>query len=257
MDIIQLISAERLSTFEAKTDSREKAILLHGLTLQLGSSIMSVIALLELALRNCTNSQIIERFGDENWLRSNNPKIQISPFDKRAVKDAVRRAQKAAYSKLSYKEKSALDARAFPNGKPANTDHHAEVKARYQLFNVSHGQVISQTNFSLWKRLYGREYEDILWKPAIKRVFPSKDIKRSDVSVALEAIYAIRNRVAHHEPVYEERLAEVISALEFMHENLGAGRGESETSFKQLSRVQYLRLRMDYEAFQQAWLALC
>ena len=188
MDLVQLISAERLRTFEEKTDSPEKAILLHGLTLQLGSSLMSMIALQELALRNSTNTEIVKRFGDENWLQSESGAVAITAFDKRAIRDAKRRAQKAAYSKLSYKEKAALDERAFPNGKSEKIDHNDEVTARRKLFDVSHGQIISQTNFSFWKRLYGREYETTLWKPAIKKVFPSKDIKRSDVSTALEVI---------------------------------------------------------------------
>jgi len=54
MDVVDYISAERLETYEKHTDRREKAIALHNHTLQLGSSLMSMIALLELSLRNST-----------------------------------------------------------------------------------------------------------------------------------------------------------------------------------------------------------
>ena len=58
MDIVDFISEERLKTYEDQTDRRERAIALHNQTLQLGSSLMSMIALFELALRNSTNMRI-------------------------------------------------------------------------------------------------------------------------------------------------------------------------------------------------------
>ncbi|MEP3945717.1 hypothetical protein [Ascidiaceihabitans sp.] len=256
MDTVDFISPERLKTFEKQTDRQEKAVALHNHTLQLGSSLMSMIALLELSLRNSTNQRLIESFSDTEWLLPGHASIPLKAFEKNAISSAIAHARKAAYAKLSYKEKAYLDAFAFPSGKPADTTHKVEVRKRQSLFVVSQGQVISQTTFSFWKRLYSAEYDATLWKTCLKRVFPDKKLKRSDVSVALETIYATRNRVAHHEPVYGARLEEAMNALEMVRNSLGASSATVDTSFKKFSRIQYLRLRMDYESFVEAWQTL-
>jgi len=253
MDVVNFISAERLKTYENHTDKQKKAIALHNHTLQLGSSLMSMIALLELSLRNSTNQRLIDDFGDDGWLLPGRTTLPLKPFERCATSKATSHAQKAAYSKLSYKEKSFLDAFAFPSGVPAGTSHKTAVKKRQALFVVSHGQIVSQTTFSFWKRLYSQDYEADLWKPSIKKVFPDKALKRSDIAKSLETIYATRNRVAHHEPVYGQRLTDAMQALEFIRNSLGAKNLEEDTPFKRFSRVQHLRLRMDYEGFMEAW----
>jgi hypothetical protein len=256
MDVVDYISAERLKTYEIHTDRQEKAIALHNHTLQLGSSLMSMIALLELSLRNSTNLRLIESFGDDQWMVSGKLSVPLRAFERNTVKTAVKQAQKASYSKLSYRDKAKLDLIAFPSGKPKNISHKNEVLKRRETFSISHGQAISETTFSFWKRLYSSEYEGTLWKTSLKRVFPNKKLKRSDISKPLESVYATRNRVAHHEPVYGERLAEAIDALEFLRNSMGARSGDDETTFKKFSRIQYLRLRMDHESFLEAWSTL-
>lgn len=256
MDTIDFISEERLKTYEDKTDRRERAIALHNHTLQLGSSLMSMIALFELALRNSTNMRLSETFGDHDWLVSGSGVVPLLHKEKNKVNIAIKQAQKSAYSKLSYKEKGYLDAFAFPGGAPQGTSHELRAVKRQKLFVVSHGQVISQTTFYFWKKLYSSEYSESLWRPCIKKVFPNKNLKRSDISRSLEKVYAIRNRVAHHEPVYGDRLHDVIKALDFLRDNLGARAGETNTKFQAFSRLQHLRLRMDYENFEEAWRTL-
>jgi hypothetical protein len=256
MDVIDFISAERLRTYDSQTDTRKKAIALHNHTLQVGSSLMSMIALIELSLRNATNLRLSENFSDEDWLVSGKHSVPLKKFETNAIKAATGHAQKALYSKLSYKEKALVDVFAFPLGVMPGTKHKDVVKKRQAMFAVSHGQVISQTTFSFWKRLYSHEYEQDLWKPSLKRVFPRKHIKRSEVASALEVIYAIRNRVAHHEPVYDKRLDDVIKAIDFIRENLGAKQNEGESNFMKFSKLHHLRLRMDYVAFLEAWATL-
>lgn len=253
MDVVKFISAERLKTYENHTDRQKKAIALHNHTLQLGSSLMSMIALLELSLRNSTNQCLIDDFGDDDWLLPGHTTLPLKSFERNAISTATSRAQQAAYSKLRSKEKSFLDAFAFPSGVPSGTSHKKVAKQRQALFVVSHGQIVSQTTFSFWKRLFSSDYEANLWKPSIKKIFPNKSLKRGDISSSLEAIYATRNRVAHHEPVYGQRLTDAMKALEFIRNSLGAKKIEEETAFKRFSRVQYLRLRMDYESFTEAW----
>lgn len=256
MDIVDFISSERLNTFENQTDSQEKAIVLHNHTLQLGASLMSMIALFELSLRNSTNLRLIEDFGDNEWLLPKHKAVPLKAFERNAVGTATAHAQKALYSKLRHKEKVYLDAFAFPTGVPVGMQHKKLVKKRQNLFSVSHGQIISQTTFSFWKRLYAGEYEGVLWKKSLKKVFPNKKLKRSEICKALEIVYATRNRVAHLEPVYGERLDNAIRSLYFLRNSLGARRSEEDTSFKFFSRIQYLRLRMDHESFKEVWQTL-
>ena len=87
----------------------------------------------------------------------------------------------------------------------------------------------------------------------MKKVFPNKSLERSDISTSLETIYATRNRVAHHEPVYGQRLEEAMTAIAFIRNTLGARKGEENTSFQRFSKVHYLRLQMDHASFIEAW----
>ena len=253
MEIEDFISAERLKTYQNLTDKHKKAIALHNHTLQLGTSLMAMIALLELSLRNITNQILIEDFGDKEWLLPGHTTLPLKPFERSAIGKAYGHAQKAAYSKLSYKEKTDLDARAYPNGIPPNTSRKSIVKARQALFSPSHGQIISQTTLVFWKRLYSGEYSNTLWKPSLKKVFPNKSLDRSDVSTALETIYAARNRVAHHEPVYGSRLEDTMRAIEFIRNSLGSKQENEQTNFIKFSNVHHLRLQMDYASFVEAW----
>lgn len=253
MEFVDFISEERLRTYEIHTDSRKKAIALHNHTLQLGTSLMSMIALMELSLRNVTNQRLISDFGDDDWLLPGHATLPLEPDESTMISRAFSNARKAAYSKMSYREKAGLDANAFPNGVPLGSTHKSVVKKRQAQLTVSHGQVISQTTIAFWKRLYSTDYEDRLWKPSLKKIFPNKKIRRSEISKNLESIYATRNRVAHHEPVYGPRLQEVMNAIEFIRGAFGAREGDEETTFRKFSRVQHLRLRMDFESFEEAW----
>lgn len=253
MSIVELISAERLNTYLNFTDGQRQAVALHNHTLQLGSSLMSMIALLELALRNTTNQRIIEDFGDGQWLLPASETLPLKAAEQRMISKAHSHAQRAMYAKLNYREKSALDALAFPDGITLGITHAKKVKKRQALFEVSHGQVISQTTIAFWKRLYSSDYESDLWKPSLKRVFPNKKLKRNQISRALEFIYAARNRVAHHEPIYGLRLEQTMEALTLIRNSIGAQSFDQETPFKQFSKVLHLRLLMDYEGFKEAW----
>ena len=253
MDVIDFISAERIKIYENHTDSQKRAIALHNHTLQLGSSLMAVTALLELSLRNCTNQCLIDDFGDVDWLLPGHTTLHLKRFERNTIKNAISHAQQATYAKLNSKEKSLLNVSAFPDGVPPGTSQMSVLKKRQELCDVSQGQVISQTTFAFWKRLYSSDYVNDLWDPSIKKVFPNKSLKRNDISNSLQVIHRTRNRVAHHEPVYGSRLEEAIQALEFIRGALGARRNGDDTSFKKFSSVHYLRLRMDYESFVEAW----
>lgn len=240
MQVVDLISAERLRTFARHTDSQARAVALHNHTLQLGASLMSLIALLELALRNSTNQRLIEDFGDPLWLLPGNNAVPLKPREQQTIADATSYARRAAQSKL--------DEQLRANGQP--------VPRRPPPINVTHGQILSQTTFAFWRRLYSDEYEATLWKPSLKRVFPNKSLRRANLSKALAAIHEARNRAAHHEPIYGPKLDQAMEALDFIRTHLGARAESDDTAFKHFTRIQHLRVKMDYESYREAWSTL-
>ncbi|MHA6802054.1 hypothetical protein [Salinifilum ghardaiensis] len=46
-----------------------------------------------------------------------------------------------------------------------------------------------------------RNYDELLWKPALHRAFPGARGTRTGVRAALHRLHALRNRIAHHEPI--------------------------------------------------------
>ena len=90
MEIEDYISRERLRTYTSLTDRRERAIALHNQTLQLGSSLMSMIALFELSFRNSTNQRLIDTFEDQNWLVSGSVSVPIKKFEMGAINIALK-----------------------------------------------------------------------------------------------------------------------------------------------------------------------
>lgn len=240
MQVVDLISPERLRTFERHTDTEARAIALHNHTLLLGASLMSLIALLELALRNSANQRLIDDFGDAEWLLPGHGAVPLKRRELETIADATAFARRAAQSKRDEALRAA--------GRP--------VPRRPPPIGVSHGQVLSQSTFAFWRRLYSDEYEATLWKRSLKRVFPDKTLARADLSRALASIHEARNRVAHHEPIYGEKLDQAMAAIDFIRTHLGARTPSEETAFKHFTRIQSLRVKMDYESYREAWATL-
>ena len=232
--ITMLLSAERLAALTALTGSTRIAIELHQDTLRLGASLMNVIASIEISIRNAVSENLSAHFGTPGWLIRPTAPFQWKQLENSNAKKALESAQRSEYSKMTQAEKAALDAKAFPQGRPPNTSHLKRAVARRRQIPVSDGKVIAETTMYFWKRLYSGDYEQTLWRTTLKRTFPNKKTKRAHVADKLEAIYQSRNRLAHHEPVLHKRLDETISAIEFVSENLGVAKPGKETPLAKL-----------------------
>ncbi len=233
-DLVKLLSAERLKALTELTASEQTAIEMHQATLALGAKLMSIVATVEISLRNSVCENLNHHFAVDTWLLQ--PPI---PFEwKKPERDkamlAQDSAQRAAYSKLSQAEKGALDALAYPYGRPANTTHAKRAKDRRKRIPVSTGKVVAELTLYFWKRLYGPEYEQTLWRPTLKRTFPDKRIKRADIASNLENIYQARNRLAHHEPVLHKRFNDTISSLRYIIERLETKNPNQDTPLSKL-----------------------
>lgn len=220
-ELTAALSLERLGKLIKLTRSPAEAIALHQKTLRLSAALMFLTATIEIALRNTISDNLHRHFGVVNWLQQ--PPISFRWRDEEIgkIKQAIDSARRSEYAKLSQAEKTTLDALAYPNGRPAKTPHAQRARKKREHIQVSNGKVIAELTLFFWKRLYGPEYDHSLWKPTLKRTFPDKSLARATVASKLEQIYQSRNRLAHHEPVVQQRFTDTVDAIEFVARRLG------------------------------------
>jgi hypothetical protein len=236
-DVLQLtlmLSPERLAALTALTGSVHTAIELHQETLRLGASLMNVTATVEIALRNSISENLTQHFAVPNWLLQPPVWFQWRKIEQDKATTALDSARRAEYSKLSQAGKAALDALAYPRGRPPNISHLKRAKERRKHILVSEGKIIAELTFYFWKRLYSPDYEQTLWRTSLKRTFPYKRLSRAEVATRLEQIYQSRNRLAHHEPVLHRRFADTIAAIEFVTQHLETAPPSSATPLAKL-----------------------
>ncbi len=65
----------------------------------------------------------------------------------------------------------------------------------------SRDSVLANLNFGFWCALTSAAYEQVLWVPVLHTSFNGK-IARHDVHAMMNEIRILRNRVAHHEPIF-------------------------------------------------------
>ena len=114
------------------------------------------------------------------------------------------------------------------------------------------GQLIAQLTLFFWKRLFSSDYEEALWRRSLKRLFPNKRMGRADVAAHLEVIYQARNRIAHHEPVYGDRLKEVLRSVDFILRNFGTPHPSDDAILKKMCRESWDALEVAANDLEQA-----
>lgn len=235
-EIIVFISSERLSAFHAIAGNERDAVILHQQVLSVSSALAPILAIIEITLRNTICERLRETFGISTWLQTPPAPFKWGEEEIGKIKEAERHAQRAHYAKLSNPEKRELDAKAYPNGNPKSAKHEARAKARQKAIDVTSGQLVAQLTLYFWKRLFSDDYQETLWKRSLQQIFPNKRLKRTDVSQHLEVLYQARNRVAHHEPIYDKRLVDVLVAVDFVSQNFRSKRPSDDTPLCKLLR---------------------
>lgn len=245
------LSGDRLATFHAITGSTKEAILLHQQMLQLGITLMAVTAVIEIATRNAICERITSQFGGGGWLRTPPATFIWEKSEHDKICQAEASARKALYSKKNQADKKALDALAYPSGVPAHLTHEQISKARQKQIAVADGQVIAQLTMFFWKRLFSSDYEITFWNRSLKHIFPDKRLKRANIAVHFEEIYQARNRIAHHEPIYDKRLDKVLSAIDFIVKNFGTTDATGKTSLCKLLEAEIQVLSIEAQDLKE------
>ncbi|WDJ04170.1 hypothetical protein JH314_16705 [Xanthomonas campestris] len=90
---------------------------------------------------------------------------------------------------------------------------------RKDLFNARRsapttGKVIPELKFVFWQKMFTSRHDLRLWQPHMSAVFPHLDhsqatsVSRNTIYSNLEQVRGLRNRIAHHEPIFARNLSE-------------------------------------------------
>jgi hypothetical protein len=86
------------------------------------------------------------------------------------------------------------------------------LKTRDNIKIQTTGKLIPEMKFVFWQKMFIRSHDDRLWNPHLIQIFPNLDSTkpieqlRMDIYNELEEIRKLRNRIAHHEPIFTRDL---------------------------------------------------
>lgn len=176
--LADLIGPARLGTYLGVYQEREDlALRLYSWNTALSAALWGPLGALEIMVRNALHAQLVTRTGRPDWWVDVRLAAQLLERERTAIDDAVTTAAR-------------------------RTDR------------ASADDVVAASSFGLWVGLLSdgiprhplHSYETALWQPRLRRAFPHYAGGRKRLHAELDSIRRIRNRVAHHEPIFRSNL---------------------------------------------------
>lgn len=172
------LSAARVGTYEAATDvipPLSRALTLYAWNAQVAAAMLAPLHLCEVVIRNAVADAIASVYGPK-W-----------PWSQGFVQ-------------------------SLPNPSKG-------YQARQDLLNMragktSVGKVIPELKFVFWQTLFTKRFDHRLWQPHLLTVLPHMDTTKSVPELRqliyseLEQLRKLRNRIAHHEPIFQRNLSD-------------------------------------------------
>ena len=173
-------SSDRMGTYLAAAQGdRERAARLYAWNTAVSAAFYGSLQALEVALRNAMHFQLSIPYG-EDW-----------------------------YDNVG----TGLDRRSL--GRIAD----AKRELRRRGYGVRPSRMLAELSFGFWVSLLGpggrlpgshtrASYEMTLWRPALRKAFPHRDrLTRPQAHGPLDELRKLRNRIAHHEPIFANDLS--------------------------------------------------
>jgi hypothetical protein len=168
------VSPERMAPYLASTQGDlDLAAELYAWNARLASAIGATIGHVEIILRNAIHENLTEwsaaRFGEPMWYLDPGRILQA-----RALED-VRTARR----------------RVARSGRVETA-----------------GRVVAELNVGYWRFLLATAYDETLWRSTLYRAFPGQR-RRRVVHDAATVVHLCRNRIAHHEPIFNRPVEDI------------------------------------------------
>lgn len=183
-EILAALSAPRMSTYVRATGGDvDAAMSLYGWNARISAALMVPAHFAEITVRNAVDEALTLVYGLRwPW----NPTFERSLPDGRAH---------------GYSQRSDL----------------VVTRAR----QPSTGKVIAELKFVFWEKMFTARHDVRLWVPHIAEAFPAAPSQaptrlRGSIRLNLSAIRALRNRIAHHEPIFTRDLFADLAMMEIL-----------------------------------------
>jgi hypothetical protein len=165
--ILASIGRERLATYLSVSASERDALVLYESNAQLSKHIYDLIGGFEVALRNTISTAIIDHYQREDWYRSRKFLMLLARERRTNIADVRKRLK--------------IDRRQERSGR-----------------------IVAGLTFHFWASLHENKYRDHIWTPYLHRIWPKgENLKK--VHKDLLKVRDLRNRIAHHEPIFHEK----------------------------------------------------
>ena len=187
-ELNQFFSTCRLAKYIKQGETPEQGFSRYQWNLQLGEALLPALSYFELGLRNGTDRAIASVY-QKNWLLCLPQQLQLNEKDIEIVQRYKREVE------------------------------------REKGWAPKHDDIVAKLGFGFWSAFYHKRYDPLLWQKdqALAIVFPNMQRAlrtRKYVSPKLNSIRKMRNRIAHHEPVWHltpDTQAIHQTCLEFIH----------------------------------------
>lgn len=182
-ELVTALSAPRVGTYIAASvnGTHEEALDLYGWNGQISAAFMLPLHICEVSVRNAAHDAIAAEHGPQ-W-----------PWNQGFL-------------------------RSLPDPGVGYSPRGDVIRAR--LGKTSAGQIIPELKFMFWQKIFTKRHDARLWNAHLFRLFPnhptgvSVEKLREHIYNSLEAIRLLRNRIAHHEPIFRRNLQAEMSQIE-------------------------------------------
>lgn len=188
----KLVSRPRLERYRPEDRDDLETAVNYLWNVALSESMLQGIAALEIAMRNAIHNALTQHIGTEYWFQA-----VLRPNEMKMVDDVWR------------------------------------ILSRRHQHPPAPGKIIADLTFGFWPMLFATEYHDLWWNAKaslFKSVFPHiptgvpprQAITRKGVHDRLDLCKNLRNRVVHHEPIFQGiiQLNKPIAPLTIVHEQI-------------------------------------
>lgn len=174
-DIPNILSQPRFTTYlQNCNNDRDQALRLYQWNLQISSAFLIPLHILEITIRNAV-VEALEKSYTQNWPWNNN----------------------------------------FIYSLPSPSNRYSQ---RKELLNVASqqptmGKVVAELKFVFWEKMFLQSHDTRIWHSQIKYIFPNSPNTmnafqlRKSIHDGICGIRELRNRIAHHEPIFQRNLS--------------------------------------------------